>query len=66
MHEERKESPVDETDCMLPSLTFRNECLPGLTPIMAAAAAGNLEITQMLLARGHIVQKPHPPKCKIC
>ncbi|CAN7940299.1 unnamed protein product, partial [Ixodes hexagonus] len=34
-----------------------------MTPLMAAAIAGDLEITKMLLDRGHSIQKPHEPGC---
>ncbi|KAG8178569.1 hypothetical protein JTE90_004497 [Oedothorax gibbosus] len=46
-----------------------SKCLPqvaatNLTPTMAAATTGNIEITRMLLERGYSVAKPHSPKCQ--
>lgn len=45
------------------------KCLPevavtDLTPTMAAATKGNVEITRMLLERGYCIEKPHSPKCR--
>lgn len=44
------------------------KCIPevavtNLTPIMAAAIKGNVEITRILLERGFYIKKPHSPKC---
>ncbi|GFS66087.1 short transient receptor potential channel 4, partial [Trichonephila inaurata madagascariensis] len=44
-----------------------SKCLPdvaatNMTPTMAAATIGNIEITRMLLERGYSIQKPHSPK----
>ncbi|GFR30020.1 short transient receptor potential channel 4 [Trichonephila clavata] len=46
-----------------------SKCLPdvaatNMTPTMAAATIGNIEITRMLLERGYSIQKPHSPKCQ--
>ncbi|CAL1261674.1 unnamed protein product [Larinioides sclopetarius] len=46
-----------------------SNCLPevaatNMTPTMAAATIGNVEITRMLLERGYSIQKPHSPKCQ--
>ncbi|XP_054709431.1 short transient receptor potential channel 4-like [Uloborus diversus] len=45
------------------------KCLPdvavtNLTPTMAAAVSGNVEVTRILLERGYCIQKPHSAKCK--
>ena len=39
-----------------------------MTPILLAASCGHYEIIQMLINRGHKVEKPHSPfcKCKTC
>lgn len=46
-----------------------SSCLPqvaatNMTPIMAAAYRGNLEVTRMLIERGYCIQQPHTPKCR--
>lgn len=35
-----------------------------MSPIMVAASEGNVEITKFLLEKGHLIEKPHHPRCQ--
>lgn len=43
---------------------YPNILVDNVCPIVQAAVLNRLEITKLLLDKGHYIEKPHPKNCK--
>lgn len=60
---------LEKLNAMSPGLEFvgvthSSDFPDHITPLILASQCGHYEIIEMLIARGHIIAKPHPPMCR--
>ncbi|XP_012250635.2 short transient receptor potential channel 4-like [Athalia rosae] len=54
---------LQSMDLEFAGVMHSSDFLDGTTPLAVAAYHGHYEIIRLLIDRGHILKKPHPPNC---